>query len=892
MLQTSDSVILPPWLLMAKVTAPEPPAGYVRRDSLLQRVDAVLERRLTVLQAPGGFGKTTVLADVTHRKRREGVAVAWLGLDRHDTPEVFGSYLTRAFEQAGVDLAFLGEGEPWSSAPYRQQLGMLARAIELHSEACLLVLDEVDLLPRPTAESVDLLLTRMPPHLHFAVAFRFNPGLDLASYFLDGTAVLVKAPAFRFSRPDIVQLFDRSLSRRELAAVEERTAGWPVALMVRRRQRAAGKGPPGMGVAELSENYVGVRLLRGLSSQDRASLLDLSIFDRIDAELVDDVLGSSDARLRIASLSSLEGLLLPHDEEGAVWRLHPLVRESCDRMFAAENPVRKRRLHVRAARALALRGELVPAWSHATAAGDSRLVGDLIEDVGVFGLWLREGVIGLTLAARFLTAEIVASHPRLALLRCVRLQLAAKFDEAAGLYETVGQQTDGFVRDRAGGDPEALAVDRVFTEAVLSGGTCRSLKGALDPLLAEEGIAGRPGERARTLSVIDQLTRCIGCCQRAEFEQSRHHGLQAQAQLGKGMRHGEIFASLYLGMAAMVQGRVQDAVEWYTRARQGTRHHFRGDSRLATGIDVLSMELDLERNRGKAIQQRTLQGFTELRGVWNEIYAVAIAVRAELAFDQYDSGAVIQFLGRTEADVRGLGRSLENYVSALLVQYQVKAGRADEGGQIWVDRGLPRDASALLDLKDQSWRRMEALSCARVMLLAGQGALEEARELVDALCATAWERGMTRTALRGLSLSIAVAHRAGQKERALSGLVEFLRLTRDPDYVRSLVSQGEVGRFLLRGLLDTDLDTDLRGAAEALLPHVGKPDAAASPEFTPREMDVLAEVRQGRRNKEIASALGITDGGVRYHLKNIYRKTGVSRRLDALRYAEERGVLL
>ena len=165
---------------------------------------------------------------------------------------------------------------------------------------------------------------------------------------------------------------------------------------------------------------------------------------------------------------------------------------------------------------------------------------------------------------------------------------------------------------------------------------------------------------------------------------------------------------------------------------------------------------------------------------------------------------------------------------ALLVQYLVRAGRADEGGQIWVDRGLPRDASALLDLKGQSWRRMEALSCARVMLLAGQGALEEARALVDALCATAWERGMTRTALRGLSLSVAVAHRAGQKERTLSGLVEFLRLTRELDYVRPLVSQGEVGRLLLRGLLDTDPDADLRGAAEAMLPHVGKPDAAAS----------------------------------------------------------------
>ena len=73
---------------MAKVMAPPPPAGYVRRASLLQRIDAVLDRRLTVLQAPGGFGKTTVLADVSHRKKRQGVVVAWLSLDQDDTADV------------------------------------------------------------------------------------------------------------------------------------------------------------------------------------------------------------------------------------------------------------------------------------------------------------------------------------------------------------------------------------------------------------------------------------------------------------------------------------------------------------------------------------------------------------------------------------------------------------------------------------------------------------------------------------------------------------------------------------------------------------------------------------------------------------------------------------
>ena len=94
---------------MAKVMAPAPPVGYVHRASLLKRIDAVLDRRLTVLQAPGGFGKTTVLADVSHRKKKAGLVVAWLSLDQDDSPDVFGNYLALAFEHAGLDLAALND---------------------------------------------------------------------------------------------------------------------------------------------------------------------------------------------------------------------------------------------------------------------------------------------------------------------------------------------------------------------------------------------------------------------------------------------------------------------------------------------------------------------------------------------------------------------------------------------------------------------------------------------------------------------------------------------------------------------------------------------------------------------------------------------------------------
>ena len=450
--------LVPSWLPKAKVLAPALPAGYVRHASLLHHIEGLLERRLTVLRAPAGFGKTTVLADVVCGVKAQGLVAGWISLDEDDAPNLFGSCLASAFEHAGLDLALINVHDAWSSSPAVHQMGMLARAIELHAAPCLLVLDEVDRLPRRTVQLINLLLTRAPANLHLAMAFRSDPGLDLATHVLAGEAIVVGVRQCRFSTADIARFFHGKLSRRELAKVVELTAGWPVALLLYRNMRAHEAKGLGADAERLTENYVGVRLLRDLSATDRACLLDLAVFDWLDDDLVDEVLGTSDARVRIAAVSSLDGLLVPINPDRTVRRMHPMLRDYCVGLLSVEDPARKRALHGRIALALARRDDLPSAWRHASAAGDSRLVGELIERVGAYALWLRAGDIRLIAADRFLTPEIMEWYPRLALLHCIILRLSLKTKEATALYEAVRQRTDGFTRDREGGDAEALTV--------------------------------------------------------------------------------------------------------------------------------------------------------------------------------------------------------------------------------------------------------------------------------------------------------------------------------------------------------------------------------------------------------------------------------------------------
>ena len=208
-------------------------------------------------------------------------------------------------------------------------------------------------------------------------------------------------------------------------------------------------------------------------------------------------------------------------------------------------------------------------------------------------------------AGRFLTPEITARYPRLDLLSCLILCLSSRRPEAAARFEAISQRTDGFARDRDGGDADALAVDRVFTQVALVGGADHLLPADLDSRLPAGNLADERGRRWPAPGTL----LCVACYD-ARFEESRRHGLQAQACSTEDTRFGEVFVDTCLGMAAMAQGRVEEAGRRYRRARRGVRKFFSSDPCLTVSTDVLLIELDLERNREKALSSASTRPAT------------------------------------------------------------------------------------------------------------------------------------------------------------------------------------------------------------------------------------------------------------------------------------------
>ena len=475
-LQGAESVSLEaPWLLRYRVELPDPIEDHVRRPAVEGQC-ALLDRRLTVLHAPGGFGKTALLGERCRALRERGVPVAWLSLDEQDGRGAVAAYLALAFEQAGlapVDTA----GEPGgtigavsarrdeaaaSEAEYR--LSLLIRALERRREPCVLALDEVERLRSPEAIAViNSLLRRAPRTLHVGMAFRERPpGLDIAMFALEGRAATVTADDLRFSPQDVSRFFDRRLSRRELAAVVADSAGWPIALRIYRNAGQRGLTSVG-GYDDAVTGWFETRLWRGISAEDRDFVLDLALFDGFDPDLIDEVMGAGNSARRLASLGALEGLWSTTRTESTM-RLHPLIKDRCEKQRFEEDPERFRAIHRGISVALARRGQVVEALRHAVEANDADLLGPIAEGQGGVRLWMERGLEALRTVDGLLSEPIRASYPRLALAHCIVLTASGDIPGALRVYETTESATAGFTRDRIGGDDRALQIDHLFVQ--------------------------------------------------------------------------------------------------------------------------------------------------------------------------------------------------------------------------------------------------------------------------------------------------------------------------------------------------------------------------------------------------------------------------------------------
>src|SRR5215212_350789 len=375
-------------ILATKLYVPPPRPEAVPRSRLIERLDDGLHRKLTLVSAPAGFGKTTLLGEWATTLPRPA---AWLSLDEGDNdPTRFLSYLVAALLtiapniREGV-LGALRSPHPPTESILTPLLNEMAAVVE----DSVLILDDYHVVD---AEAVDDALTflveHLPPRMHLVIATREDPPLPIARLRARGQMSELRAAELRFTLTEAAEFLGGAmslkLSAEEMAALEDRTEGWIAGLQLAALSMRGREDVPGFIRAFAGDNryvldYLAEEVLRRQPERIRSFLLRTSVLERLSGPLCDAVTSKEDGGRMLEALERGNFFVVPLDDKRRWYRYHHLFADVLYAHLIAEQPDLVPVLHRRASEWYEQNGPLADAIRHALSAEDFGRAADLVE---------------------------------------------------------------------------------------------------------------------------------------------------------------------------------------------------------------------------------------------------------------------------------------------------------------------------------------------------------------------------------------------------------------------------------------------------------------------------------------------------------------------------------
>ncbi len=920
-------------ILNTKLHVPAPHAQRVTRGHLLSRLNAGLRHgaRLTLVSAPAGYGKTTLVAEWIADL---GMPICWLSLDEHDNDPIrFWTYVVTALQKAREDvgatlLAMLRASPP---PPGDAMLTTLLNDLHAANTSLLLILDDYHLIHTPAIhEALAFLIEYLPPQMHLVLITRVDPPLNLARLRIRRQLTEVRAADLRFSAGEVALFVNTvmglGLTGANIAALETRTEGWIAGLQVAAMALQGRRDMDGFIAAFTGSNrhvlsYLIEEVFQRQPAAIQTFLLRSAILNRLTGDLCDAVTGATDGQNTLAELEAANLFVIPLDDEGLWYRYHHLFSDVLRVRLQRDYPAAEiQALHRAASAWYDQHGQLNEAVHHALHAADPAHAAALILRYAD-PLFKRSELATLQHWLKALPETLVHTSPQLSMLAAWAL-LASNQLEAVEPYlqnveraldlpiapqPTVAPQPEGAPQPPVAPQPMVASLSAAQRGAL---GEVLCIRANLAfhrtdlprvlalSLLARECLSA--GVTTGLFNALPVLQGVIAFNMALAYEFSGDVGLAAE-QFAQAIAFSRPFENPHLIMMSFshlaqmqrIQGRLRQAEETCTHAFRYAQESTLPPTPFQGMVDVALGEVAYARN--ELPHARTcFQQAIALAQPWSN-WETLVAAHLGLA-------RVAAALGDTEAAAHEL-ESLAARLPALqspwglpLIQAhqaQVALQRGDlESAAAWVQRtGL----SAAGDLSYV--REPERLILARV--LAALGRLEEAAQLFARLldATEAGERrGRVIEALVGQSL---VFDAAGQHAAARHALTRALTLAEPEGYVRVFA---DAGAALLPLLSQVDtlpawverLCATFQGATSQESRHITAAVAAHPALIEPlsdRELELLPLIAAGLTNQEIADTLTVSLNTVKSHMRSIFGKLAARNRTEATLRARELGLL-
>jgi LuxR family maltose regulon positive regulatory protein len=899
----------------------EPPLNrnhLVERPRLQTKLDDAATVSLTLILAPAGYGKTSLLSQWFAALKSSSRQVGWLSLQVSDRDSIgLLCYVAAALSAGGsrfeppLDQVFANEAY---TAP-EPLITAMVNCFRRTSEPLYLLLDDVHLLPPGPLSTLCRLIDRSPTTVHFVMASRATPDLHLARSRASGQLLELQIEDLRFTPAESQTFMSRAgnydLDDTDLAALGARTEGWITGIKLA-SLALRGKSP----AKNILTSFTGSRrsvsdffVEEVLASQPpavRDFLLKTSVLDRLCPALCDDLMGNGDSR-GLLDLIEESGLFLVHlDDERRWFRYHHLFAGCLHRLLEDEHPDADRELHLRASRWFWAQGSYVEAIEHALKGRDPQRAAELLElrcqDMTYTGK--------LRLVSTFaeqIPDSILQRHPRVLLSVAWLLTRNLRFEETRKLLATVDDLLIEFESGGRCSADEQRGLRYLFLHRNMM------LAAALDDAAAVEQqcqhlIQGFPGDSHPFLegTIYAQMLYA----QREQFKLGDIERLYGTAQEIIG-RSALSFASIALqasaGPSLSFAGRTDAAMRALEHGlAEGIR--FAGLHSALAALPALPLsELLYESNeldRARQLLDDTLPYATDL-GFVDQLMAGFIT-QARMKRASGDAAGAYCALddGMAIAAERGLER-LRLAVVAERIKFILQDGHAAEAIRYAQAAGIPRNPDAVLP-KGSITTLHEFRAIAWFRIAISEDRVSDALSVGKHWRAYCTARGAIRSLVRW-DILIAQALFVSADTRAAQRLLrEAIIHASASRLVRSFIDEGPVIRTLIASSLETDFaalqpaGTFAAELLEAFDPGRDKLGARSRARGTSeglygklsvKEREILSLVSAGMRNREVAKKLGMTEGSIKWYMQQVYDKIGTRRRLQAVERARQFGLI-
>ncbi len=905
-------------LIRTKLRLPFTRPEIVPRPRLDARIAEGLRGSLTLITAPAGFGKTTLVASCVARC---GMPAAWLSLDKDDNQAGrFLSYLVAALHEAdparGIEAAQLAASQ---QAPPEAILTSLVNDLDAAGAEVALVLDDYQFISSQAVhESVAFLLDHCPQTFHLAIATRSDPPLPLSRLRARGQTVELRAADLGFTRPEAAQflnnVMDLHLDAESVALLAERTEGWIAGLQMaaialqshlsmRGREDTDSFIREFAGTHRFIMDYLLEEVLAREPEEVQTFLLQTAILTRLSGPLCDVVTGASGGQEMLEALERRNLFVVPLDNERRWYRYHHLFADLLQTRLYRSGGGRIAQLLARAAEWCERDGQIADAVSYALAAQDYRRASDLV--ARYWHVLAKNGEIETVWS--WLDAlpedEIRRSAP-LGVAYCWALWFKGQIGAIeAHLVEAENALNEQGVAGRVGAD------DVAYTELSVQLAVLRSIVARYGHDFeaavahAERALSLLPQDlpphadvqpRALIFFALASAYDGAGNLEQAVRAYAEHIRLShvSASATGIGVTIRLVGALRLLGRLREADAACRDALV-YVQAQ--------GMSRLpAAGILHVAMsEVLVEQNDLEAADAHLSQGFElgkwsgRLDAVRNAAYALS---RLRLA--RRDLVGALVAIQEAES---ALGEPPSPLAKAELLA--LEAGVLVRRGDLRKAARCVEEAARLAGWDRGLTGEMVALAASRVSV--AQHDPNKAMARLAQSIAVAEDRGWMGAALELRILRSLALSRHGKTREAEADLERAIAIAEPEGYVRVFLDEGEPMRTLLTQWLARagpgplqDHASHLLAQFDAELQTLAAPQVRVSPASTAlieplseRELEILHLIAMGKTNKTIAQHLFIAPGTVKAHTASIYRKLDVANRTEAVARARQLGLL-